>query len=1031
MSSINLRVPKYLFCLGLAGVLAGCTGTEEISSSNGATVDTSSSSVTSNSQPVITSSSSATQVSSSSEPVISSVVSISSEPSTSSAPAADACPTSLTSAECDSFERGKTVYADQCQSCHGVDGEGGFGGPVNNHSCIKVDGGCADISKLATYNNAEMPYSNAGQCVDGGGSTCATDVSRFISVGLGPIAQAAKGDSDADGILDANDSCPNTALEDLKSVDHTGCAKTNASGGGEELMKAVNVGGQATRHDNIDFEADQGSNGGTEGGDNAGGVAESERYGANGETFTYEFDVANGAYYAILYFNEAAKDGNGERVFNVEAEGDAVLTGVDPYQLAGAKSTLVSQTTPQFTVNDGKATLEFVAVTFNPQLSGLALYKAADNDGDNDGVPDGLEGKDCPGTQPGASVDAQGCSTAQLDKDNDGILLPQDLCPESAENAAVTGANGLYPGCSDADIAVDADSDGIPDFADNCSDTAPGETVGSTGCAGNFNLASGTIVSPQMRLTSSEYINTVKTAFGVNTLPDATHLTDAFGPFGLYKNNANDETADFIGAISTAQVYGKALASNYANQCNWSNNAKQCVKDHLGSPVTSLMRLDAFSEADAQALADIVSNTLSKGASTEQAVASAIARALIDERMLYQLELGENKAASGKAKLTGREYINRLSYLLNSVSPDEELANKQNTIIDNSSEIESQTARLMSNTAYKDMVWQFVAEWLRIPAEAPVDVALVPTPVAGDQCNFTNQCRDAYPGVAQNYDCKDSSSDMSWCECDGARCDSLGNTGGSTSELSLESSMYQETRRFVEHVIDNNLPFTELITADYSFINKTLADHYGVSAPTNDWEQYTFPDNSKRRGILTHAGVLAASGGHGRNKNVIFRGKVLFEGFFCETMPPAPPNVVDQPIEDRSTHPSCRGCHSIVDPIGRIYDAYDDKGKLHDTVEQFGEVKLDIDIAGDYNDAVDLADAIGSSRTFNHCVTRQLFRFALGRDANEQEKPDFISVRNEIESGSSINTIMQTLVKSDIFKHVYSKPAPQACAVGS
>lgn len=1034
MSSINLRVPKYLFCLGLAGVLAGCTGTEETSSSTiSSSINSTATSAftegdvgSSSSQPIVA------VPSSSSEPLISSEPSVSSEPSTSSAPAAGECPAELSPAECGSFERGKIDYeAFGCQGCHGDEGQGLLSfPPVKDHQCGKVDGLCADIPKLASYIETSMTAfgGNAAgdDCIDSNASTCATDVATYISLQFAP--QAAAGDSDADGILDAVDACPNTALSDLKSIDHTGCAKTNAGSGDGQLMKAINAGGQAASHDSIDFEADQGGSGGTAGGDNAGGVGKSERYGADGETFTYEFDVDNGTYYAKLYFNEAAKEGNGERIFNVEAEGSALLTGVDPYALAGAKSTLSSQTTSQFTVNDGKATLSFIAVTFNPQLSALALYKTANNDGDNDGVPDAQEGKDCPGTQPGASVDAQGCSTAQLDKDNDGISLPEDLCPETAENAAVTGANGLYPGCSDAEIAVDADNDGIPDFADNCSDTAPGKTVGATGCSGKFNLPNGTIVSPQMRLTVNEYINTVKAAFDTNDLPSATHLSDAFGPFGIYKNNAGDNTANFLTAIGTAQTYANALASEYGNKCNWAANGAQCIKDQLSEPLGALLREGELSDPDLQDLAKVMAATLSKGASAEQAVASVIARALIDDRMMYQLELGENRSLSGKSQLLGQEYASRLSYFLHNSPPDEELAQKYGSLVNNDSEIETQASRLMSEQAYKDAVWQFFAEWLRIPVERP-ESTLVPAPAAGDQCNVTNQCRDAYPGLAQSYDCKNSSSNMSWCECDGKRCDSL--SSNNASELSLEESMYEETRRFIDHIIDNDLPFSEVVTADYSFINKALADHYGVPAPTNDWEQYTFPANAKRKGILTHASILTASGGHGKNKNVIFRGKILFEGFFCEIMPPPPINAVNQPIEDRGTHPDCKVCHSVVDPIGHIFDAYDDNGKFDNTAEQVGEIKLDIDIAGAYSDVVELVDELGNSQAFTHCATRQLFRFALGRDANASEEADFTQVRDKVENGSSVNDIIKAIVKSDIFKHVYSKPAPQACVVGS
>jgi FG-GAP repeat protein/thrombospondin type 3 repeat protein len=60
-------------------------------------------------------------------------------------------------------------------------------------------------------------------------------------------------------------------------------------------------------------------------------------------------------------------------------------------------------------------------------------------DSDGDGVPDNLD--QCPGTAPGAIVDAQGCSAQQRDSDNDGVPDSRDQCPDTPVGA-ITDANG-------------------------------------------------------------------------------------------------------------------------------------------------------------------------------------------------------------------------------------------------------------------------------------------------------------------------------------------------------------------------------------------------------------------------------------------------------------------------------------------------------------------------------------------------------------------------------------------------------------
>lgn len=92
-------------------------------------------------------------------------------------------------------------------------------------------------------------------------------------------------------------------------------------------------------------------------------------------------------------------------------------------------------------------------------------------DEDGDGVSDADDR--CPGTPPGAVVDARGC-TEVLDADGDGVLDADDRCPDTPAGVAVDRM-----GCPPVQ---DADGDGITDPNDRCANTPPGVTVDLTGC---------------------------------------------------------------------------------------------------------------------------------------------------------------------------------------------------------------------------------------------------------------------------------------------------------------------------------------------------------------------------------------------------------------------------------------------------------------------------------------------------------------------------------------------------------------------
>ncbi|MBI3248636.1 MAG: thrombospondin type 3 repeat-containing protein [Deltaproteobacteria bacterium] len=83
-------------------------------------------------------------------------------------------------------------------------------------------------------------------------------------------------------------------------------------------------------------------------------------------------------------------------------------------------------------------------------------------DYDEDGVLNELDR--CPGTGVSAMVDANGCTPAQLDEDNDGVAIANDNCPLTANpDQHDIDFDGRGDACDD-----DSDNDGIPDGADGC-----------------------------------------------------------------------------------------------------------------------------------------------------------------------------------------------------------------------------------------------------------------------------------------------------------------------------------------------------------------------------------------------------------------------------------------------------------------------------------------------------------------------------------------------------------------------------------
>jgi len=101
---------------------------------------------------------------------------------------------------------------------------------------------------------------------------------------------------------------------------------------------ALNVGGNATSYNGIQYQADAYFTGGMThtrtgeiSGTNGDAVYNSERY----DDSSYSIPVSNGTYAIDFNFSETYHENAGERIFNVVVEGSTELPNVDIYKAVG------------------------------------------------------------------------------------------------------------------------------------------------------------------------------------------------------------------------------------------------------------------------------------------------------------------------------------------------------------------------------------------------------------------------------------------------------------------------------------------------------------------------------------------------------------------------------------------------------------------------------------------------------------------------------------------------------------------------
>src|SRR5262249_1438802 len=89
----------------------------------------------------------------------------------------------------------------------------------------------------------------------------------------------------------------------------------------------------------------------------------------------------------------------------------------------------------------------------------------------------------------------------------------------------------------------------------------------------------------------------------------------------------------------------------------------------------------------------------------------------------------------------------------------------------------------------------------------------------------------------------------------------------------LRQAMRRETELFFEAIVRDDRSVVELLTADFTFVNERLAQHYGIPfVKGTHFRRVTLPPDSPRRGLLGQASVLTVTS-HAVRTSPVIRGK--------------------------------------------------------------------------------------------------------------------------------------------------------------
>ncbi|PCK02928.1 MAG: gluconolactonase, partial [Alteromonadaceae bacterium] len=436
---------------------------------------------------------------------------------------------------------------------------------------------------------------------------------------------------------------------------------------------------------------------------------------------------------------------------------------------------------------------------------------------------------------------------------------------------------------------------------------------------------------------------------------------------GFFLNNtqASVVSSTYDSYLSVAQEIAAWSADrNFAPALGCGSNFDQsCANRFVSDLAPELFRRPLTAEE----ISDYT--TLANGTQTSGDVKAgielALTAALSSPQFIYRHEIGEFNAENGDItsdsyELTSHEMATWLSYTYTGSAPDESLRQKADADqLRDESAIRIEAQRLLNQASAKTLMGDFVGNWLGTN-------------------KLVNSPKDAilWPGIED-----------------------------------VKPHMAQEIREVFSHVmLDPDEEFASLYDADYTFVNATLAAHYGIDGVSGDAFQRV--TTSDRGGILAN-GAFMTRWGESVETSPIRRSVRVRRRMLCQDQPEPPAGVSigrddandehaellsDPTTTNRMKYAAltsgevCSTCHrEWINPMGFGMEDFDTVGNPR-TVDRRGDGNL-IDASGQLYAANSLNDKFNSIPfdgtkglgallstlpSAQACIPKNLFRFIIG-----------------------------------------------------
>jgi mono/diheme cytochrome c family protein len=377
--------------------------------------------------------------------------------------------------------------------------------------------------------------------------------------------------------------------------------------------------------------------------------------------------------------------------------------------------------------------------------------------------------------------------------------------------------------------------------------------------------------------------------------------------------------------------YDAVMAAQLASRASHINDTLEFASRAWRRPLTEKEKLGLRAFYD---------QTLRAESDHRKAIQAVLTRILVAPQFLYRMESGVGSRESERqlealnaafnpqsairnpqftTPLSNWEMANRLSYFLWASMPDDELRRAANAgELTETDGIKRQVKRMLADAKSRRLATEFFGQWLGF-------------------YHF-----DQYKGV-------DTSRFTDFTD-------------------DVREAMYDEAVSFFEHVIRKDRPVSELLFADYTFLNKDLAKFYGVKKEIKSADRAELVEGATafNRGGLLRLGAILTTTSAPLRTSPVKRGDWILRRILGTPVPPPPADAGSLPADDKlfggltlkakleqhKRNATCANCHTRIDPLGFSLEHFDATGRWRDkytdgnTIEDSAALADKTEIAG-------------------------------------------------------------------------------------